>query len=131
VRQLTSSDLEELENRLREQRDEVLAAIRTRLSGRDEDEQRALINYFSEGDSGAAASRLAGAELALLRQEVAQLDAIDVALKRFDFGVGGLCIECGEPIPLERLRAAPSSLTCPDCQRSSGAAGGSTAGPGT
>jgi RNA polymerase-binding transcription factor DksA len=129
VRQLTSSDLDELESRLRKQRDSVLEAIRARLSGCDEDQQRVLINYFSEGDSRAAAEQLAGADLAMLRQELAELDAIDAAIKRFDFGAGGLCIVCGGPIPLARLRAAPASLTCLDCQRRIEAAGGAAAPP--
>ncbi len=129
MRQLTSTDLDELENQLRDQRHTVLEAIRTRLSGRDEDEQRVLINYFSEGDSRAAAEQLAGTDIAMLRQELGELEAIDAAIKRFDFGAGGLCIVCGNPIPLARLRAAPASLTCLDCQARTEAAGGSAAAP--
>lgn len=116
MRQLTSSDLDELESRLRSERATVVDAIRTRLSGRDEDEQRVLVNYFAEGDSRAAAEQLADTDLALLRLELAQLDAIDAAMKRLDFGAGGLCAACGKPIPLARLRAAPAALTCLECQ---------------
>jgi DnaK suppressor protein len=117
VRQLTSSDLDELESRLRSERAAVIDAIRTRLSGRDEDEQRVLFNYFAEGDSRAAAEQLADTDIAMLRQELAQLDAIDAAMKRLDFGAGGLCTVCGKPIPLARLRATPAALTCLECQQ--------------
>lgn len=127
MRQLTSSDLEELENRLRNERETVLEAIRTRLSGRDEDEQRVLINYFAEGDSRAAAEQLAETDITMLRQELAELDAIDAAIKRLDFGAGGLCVVCGNPIPLPRLRAAPTSQTCLECQLRIEAAGGPAA----
>jgi RNA polymerase-binding transcription factor DksA len=113
---LTSSDLDELESRLRAERETVLGAIRSRLSGRDEDEQRVLVNYFSEGDSRAAAEQLSEADLALLRHELAELAAIDAAIQRIDFGTGGLCVECGNPIPLPRLRAAPAAQTCLACQ---------------
>jgi DnaK suppressor protein len=129
VRQLTSTDLDELENRLRDQRDAVLEEIRARLSGRDEDEQRVLINYFSEGDSRAAAEQLADTDIAMLRQELAELAAIDAAIKRFEFGAGGLCSVCGNPIPLARLRAVPASLTCLDCQSRIEAAVGSAGAP--
>lgn len=124
MRQLTSSDLDELEGRLRSERATVIEAIRTRLSGRDEDEQRVLVNYFAEGDSRAAAEQLAGTDIAMLRQELAQLDAIDAALKRMDFGAGGLCLVCGAPIPLPRLRASPAVQTCLACQQTLEAAAG-------
>jgi RNA polymerase-binding transcription factor DksA len=129
MRQLTSSDLDELEDRLRQQRESVLAAIRIRLSGRDEDEQRVLINYFAEGDSRAAAEQLAETDLAMLRQELAELAAIDAAIKRLDFGAGGTCVVCGNPIPLPRLRAAPASQTCLECQARIEAQGGTGAAP--
>jgi RNA polymerase-binding transcription factor DksA len=117
VRQLTSSDLDELESRLRSERATVIEAIRTRLSGRDEDEQRVLVNYFAEGDSRAIAEQLADTDIAMLRQELAQLAAIDAAMKRMDFGAGGLCTVCGKPIPLPRLRASPAVQTCLECQQ--------------
>lgn len=124
MRQLTSTDLDELESLLRSQRETILEAIRSRLSGRDEDEQRVLINYFSEGDSRAAAEQLADTDIALLRQELTELEAIDDAIKRLEFGAGGRCAECGNPIPLARLRAAPASQTCLECQQRIEAAGG-------
>jgi DnaK suppressor protein len=127
VRQLTSSDLDELEQRLRDERATVLEAIRSRLSGRDEDEQRVLINYFAEGDSQAAAAQLAETDIALLRQELTELAAIDAAIKRLEFGGGGLCTVCGCPIPLPRLRAAPASQTCLECQQKIEAAAGAAA----
>jgi DnaK suppressor protein len=127
VRQLTSSDLDELESRLRTQRHQVLEVIRARLSGYDRDEQSVLVNFFAERGSKAAAGQLAATDIAMLRDELARLNAIDTALKRLDFGAGGVCIVCGNPIPLARLRAAPASLTCPACQRSIDAGGAANA----
>jgi DnaK suppressor protein len=125
MRQLTSSDLNELEDELRRERATVLEAIRIRLVGRDDDEQRVLINYFADGDSRAATEQLNENELALLRHELTELGAIDSALKRIDFGTGGLCVVCGNPIPLPRLRAAPAAQTCLECQVRKEAQGGS------
>ena len=34
------------------------------------------------------------------------------ALEKMDQGVYGLCEECNEPIPLERLKANPAARTC-------------------
>lgn len=116
MRQLTASDLDELEERLRGERAAVLDAIHARLAGRDADQQRELVNYFAEGDSRAAAEQLAETDRLLLHHELAALAAIDAALKRIDYGAGGLCTVCGNPIPLARLRALPTTLTCLACQ---------------
>lgn len=41
--------------------------------------------------------------------------AIDLALKRLDAGVYGLCIECHAPINPRRLSAMPHAVTCAPC----------------
>ncbi len=117
MRQLTSSDLNELEVRLRVERHAVLEAIRDRLVSYDSDEQSVLVNFFSEHGSKAAAGQLGATDIARLREELARLETIDMAMKRLDFGAGGICVVCGHPITLARLRAAPASLTCLHCQR--------------
>jgi DnaK suppressor protein len=43
------------------------------------------------------------------RREVMQIDA---ALRRLDEGKYGQCIDCGQEIPVERLRALPFTLRC-------------------
>ncbi|MGZ6080500.1 MAG: TraR/DksA family transcriptional regulator [Myxococcaceae bacterium] len=57
--------------------------------------------------------RLADDVLATLsesaRREVMQIDA---ALRRLGEGAYGECIECGQEIPIERLRALPFTLRC-------------------
>ncbi|MFC0132715.1 TraR/DksA family transcriptional regulator [Massilia eurypsychrophila] len=118
MRQLTSSDLDELESRLRSERHMALEAIRDRLVGYDSDEQSVLVNFFAEHGSKAADGQLGATDIVRLRAELARLDTIDMAMKRLDFGAGGICVVCGNPIPLARLRAAPASLTCLHCQRS-------------
>ncbi|MGE5618336.1 MAG: TraR/DksA family transcriptional regulator [Sphingomonadaceae bacterium] len=46
-----------------------------------------------------------------------QLQATEDALKRFDEGTYGVCSNCGEPIPLERLEALPQATLCIRCKR--------------
>jgi DnaK suppressor protein len=45
------------------------------------------------------------------------LGEIDAALKRIDEGTYGICTNCGEQIPAERLEARPWATLCIDCQR--------------
>jgi sporulation protein, yteA family len=46
-----------------------------------------------------------------------RVEAIDVALERFDQGEYGRCEHCGHDIPLERLEALPYTTVCAECSR--------------
>ena len=37
---------------------------------------------------------------------------VSEALDKMDEGIYGLCEECNEPIPLDRLKANPAARTC-------------------
>ena len=46
-----------------------------------------------------------------------RVEAIDVALARFDQGEYGVCEHCGQEIPFERLEALPYTTVCTECSR--------------
>ncbi len=46
-----------------------------------------------------------------------ELAAIDAALDRARAGMYGVCEECGEEIPVGRLKAIPFAVCCVDCAR--------------
>ncbi len=45
-----------------------------------------------------------------------RLTRIEAALRRYDNGVYGLCMECEEGISFARLKAQPEAPFCIDCQ---------------
>ena len=45
----------------------------------------------------------------------AELEAIDNALARIESGDYGRCEDCGDLIPVDRLRALPTTTTCVPC----------------
>ena len=45
-----------------------------------------------------------------------ELMAIEAARGRMSDGSYGECIDCGKPIPVERLKAQPTALRCVPCQ---------------
>ena len=47
----------------------------------------------------------------------ARIIALQAALRRFEDGDFGFCIECGEPISMPRLRADPSATLCIACAK--------------
>jgi DnaK suppressor protein len=65
-----------------------------------------------------------GADVTLLRESLAldelavrRVAAIDAALDRVAQGHFGTCAKCGDPIPVPRLRALPSTTCCIGCAR--------------
>ncbi len=45
-----------------------------------------------------------------------ELNDINIALERLEAGTYGICAECGEDIPLARLKIVPMAKYCTDCQ---------------
>lgn len=46
-----------------------------------------------------------------------RLAAVTAALKKIDSGIYGLCSNCGQAIPPERLEIFPEAALCVDCQK--------------
>ena len=54
------------------------------------------------------------------REVTKRLNRLKEAYRRVDRPDYGLCRECEEPIPLERLKLMPESLYCVDCMHELG-----------
>jgi DnaK suppressor protein len=74
----------------------------------------------SPGDVMDVAKSLVDAEThaSIVERAERQLSQINSALLRLDDGQYGICLDCGEEIPFERLKAIPSALFCIGCQSS-------------
>ncbi len=99
---------------LERERDKLRLRIR-RLRNDQEDDVTA-----PPADELDAARSLADVEThaGIIEQNEARLKEIEIALDRFDSGDYGRCVDCGEEIPVERLRAMPATTRCVDCQQS-------------
>lgn len=53
------------------------------------------------------------------RLHVAEIVETELALHRMDSATYGDCVDCGEPIPLQRLLVQPAALRCTACQAAS------------
>ena len=79
---------------------------------------RPLETVSAPGDVMDLAKSLVDAEThaSLIDRAERQLAEIDYALIRLDDGEYGVCLDCGEEIPFERLKVIPSALYCVGCQ---------------
>jgi DnaK suppressor protein len=68
----------------------------------------------SGADAGQATEERAEL-LASLEHARHRVHAIDEALSRMDAGTYGVCVDCGEAIPVERLEVRPLSVRCVRC----------------
>ena len=64
----------------------------------------------------AAQSMLTGVSDTEERLHLAEMKDVEGALHRLDDGTYGDCVDCGEPIPLQRLLVLPAALRCTACQ---------------
>jgi DnaK suppressor protein len=55
--------------------------------------------------------------LALIQMKAEMLERVNEAVRHFDEGAYGYCIDCGEVIASARLRAMPFAVRCRDCER--------------
>jgi DnaK suppressor protein len=53
---------------------------------------------------------------ALIQMRAEVLERINEAVRRFDEGTYGYCVDCGEVIASSRLRAMPFAVRCRHCQ---------------
>jgi DnaK suppressor protein len=68
-----------------------------------------------QGEQGEQRVR-AGIEHTELQRDLQELRAIDTARERIADGRYGECVDCGQPIALERLKAQPAAQRCIVCQ---------------
>ena len=119
---MSTLDVEHFRKLLLEKREAVSAALdnlQRENSGSLEEETGELV-------SGSADQHLADTATETVEREIGNtleehderlLGAVDAALKRIDDGTYGKCVNCGAPIPEERLEAMPWATLCIDCKR--------------
>lgn len=108
----TKDRLQALRNILTRLRDETYAKIMA--FRRDQAHE----NIGTPGDEMDVARSSSDVEThaSLIERAEDRLRLIDEALARVDNGSYGICAECGDDIPVERLKALPFAVFCVDCQ---------------
>jgi DnaK suppressor protein len=104
----------EVERRLKQNREELLATVRSRT---DSDAPSiGPLTHTAQNEDRPTAEMISHNEEHFADHETALLHDIDVALGRLESGGYGICVECGREIAEERLLATPTVQTCIECQ---------------
>ncbi len=111
-RMSNSDRLRALRNLLTRLRDETYGKI---VEFRRDQSQENLSTPGDEMDV-ARSSTDVETHASLIERAEDRLRLIDEALARVSSGNYGVCAECGDDIPIERLKALPFAVFCVDCQ---------------
>jgi RNA polymerase-binding transcription factor DksA len=113
---LTDRQSQELRDLLETRRDALLNELR-------EDAERAREQPYAEHagtapDTGdeSVATLIADLEQADMTRDLDEYRALEAARARLKSGEYGICIDCGNDIGYDRLKAFPSALRCIQCQ---------------
>jgi DnaK suppressor protein len=112
---LTAAQRQHLEHALHQEYEELSGRRQAYLGGLTRAEHAREV-LLQDGDD--APQRASDREIDLQRveEDVARLADIDAALQRIAEGRYGICLECSEHIPAERLEVAPYSRYCIACE---------------
>lgn len=104
-------------NSLREQRAALVDRLRAELDAGPGQPYADVLDGTPGDAADVAAKRLlADLDHSRLEHDLKDLQEIDAALAHVADESYGNCIDCGEPIGIDRLRARPTALRCVECQ---------------
>jgi RNA polymerase-binding protein DksA len=114
---LNQSQLDLLNKKLNDQYQALLREVREELANSGNQHRIDLLNQ-EPGDSGdeSLATALADFNLATLNRHIDGLRDIEAAFQRIKSGDYGVCAECGDDVPFNRLQAYPTAKRCIVCQ---------------
>jgi len=112
---LTRANCDELRAMLIANRDSLLARRGGHLAGKTRTEHAREV-LLQDGDDATQRDSDREVDLVLSDREVVEMAEISAALLRLDGGSYGNCADCGQAIPLARLRLEPAALRCVSCE---------------
>lgn len=114
---LTQSQIDQLVTKLKKDYQTLLIEVRDELENKGVQHRIDLLNS-EPGDSGdeSMANALADFNVAIVDRQVQGVRDIEATFKRIKDGEFGVCIDCGDNIPFNRLQAYQTAKRCIACQ---------------
>lgn len=117
MKHLSLPQLECLSAQLRERTRALAKQVREALAAADSQHYRDLAGTVTDTADEGLASALVDVNTAIIDRHVTELRDIDAARERIRCGVYGVCIDCEDDVPYERLSAYPTAKRCTRCQQ--------------
>ncbi|MBS3785860.1 MAG: TraR/DksA C4-type zinc finger protein [Gammaproteobacteria bacterium] len=114
--QLTDEQRQALRQSLQAHTVALQEEIRSELRAADLHRAEDIMDRVRDSGDESVVDLLADIEYADIDRHIRELQANEAALRAWHDGRYGVCIDCDESIPYERLHAYPSALRCIRCQ---------------
>lgn len=114
---ITAGEVEALRTQLQERLSVLVKEFRQELDSQTNENYADLSAQVRDLGDEAAADVLMDSRLFDLQRDTDEMRDIREALMRMEDGSYGKCMDCGQPIGAERLRAEPTASRCLRCQR--------------
>ena len=117
MKTLTEQQIASLKEWMAKRKGHLLDEIREVLERSGNAHHAELVGGVGDMGDEAAASLLRDISEAEVLRDIGEVRDIVAAEQRVVDGRYGLCIDCGEPVAYERLKAYPSAKRCMPCQQ--------------
>jgi len=114
---LTEKQIAALKERMARRKSDLLEEIRGTLERAGMAHHAELVGGVGDMGDEATSSLLRDISEAEVLRDIGEVRDIAAAEQRIVDGRYGLCIDCSEPVPHERLQAYPSAKRCMPCQQ--------------
>ncbi len=114
--ELSEKQLQQLEQRLRNRREELRGIIREELANTQREDYAELAGMVHDAGDESFAELLRGINLTTRARELEEIQDVEAALERIKNGAYATCMDCGDAITYERLDAYPTAKRCITCQ---------------
>jgi RNA polymerase-binding transcription factor DksA len=116
--QLLPAQQAHLKSTLRGRLEALLEEVRQDLLTSDDDRAALLADRVRDVGDESLADLIVDLDLADTDRDLEELRDVEAALARLSLGTYGMCMDCGGPVPYERLVVTPQAKRCQPCQRS-------------
>lgn len=114
---LSKHEIDTLAALMRKRKQRLLKEIRQVLVRSGSEHYVDLLGEVGDAGDESVATLMSDTANAEVTRDILEVRDIVGAEERIAAGRYGICIDCGDPIPLERLKAYPSCKRCLRCQQ--------------
>lgn len=126
---LTNTQVHEFKKQLDKRFLELREEIRLELLESDDQTYIDLAGLVHDIGEASVADLLVDLQLDSVDRHIREIRDIDAALMRIASGNYGICIECENPIAVDRLKVYPTAKRCQPCQAGYETSRGGLSGP--